>query len=117
MNVFTEFRRAVMAAVHTLSEQGVLAGELPLSAVAVEPPRDPSHGDLATHVAMVLGKPAKMAPRALAQALQPLLEAHPAVTAVGIGRATCRGSVCQSVLIPGCAGSLQNKTGKKRSNI
>lgn len=84
MNVFTEFRRAVMAAVHTLSEQGVLAGELPLSAITVEPPRDPSHGDLATNVAMVLGKPAKMAPRALAEQLKPLLEAHAAVESVEI---------------------------------
>ncbi|WP_341704766.1 arginine--tRNA ligase [Ferrovibrio sp.] len=89
MNVFTEFRRAVTAAIHTLSEQGVLAGELPqnkqgMAAIAVEPPRDPSHGDLATNVAMVLGKPAKMAPRALAEAIKPLLEAHPAVEAVEI---------------------------------
>jgi arginyl-tRNA synthetase len=84
MNVFTDFRRAIMAAVHSLSEQGVLAGELPLSAIAVEPPRDPAHGDLATNVAMVLGKPAGMAPRALAEKLKPLLEAHPAVTAVEI---------------------------------
>ncbi|WP_298727955.1 arginine--tRNA ligase [uncultured Ferrovibrio sp.] len=84
MNVFTEFRRAIMAAVQRLSEQGVLAGELPLSAITVEPPRDPSHGDLATNVAMVLGKPAKMAPRALAEQIKPLLEAHEAVEAVEI---------------------------------
>ncbi|HEX6959763.1 MAG TPA: arginine--tRNA ligase [Ferrovibrio sp.] len=84
MNVFTEFRRAVMAAVHTLAEQGVLAGELPLTAIAVEPPRDPAHGDLATNVAMVLAKPAKLAPRALADQIKPLLAAHPAVDAVEI---------------------------------
>lgn len=84
MNIFAEFRRAVQQAVHQLAEQGVLPGELPLHAITVEPPRDASHGDLATNVAMVLGKPAKMAPRALAEKLQPLLAAHEAVTAVEI---------------------------------
>ena len=84
MNVFAEFRRTVMQAVEALAEQGVLPGSLPYDAVAVEPPRDASHGDLATNVAMVLGKPAKLAPRALAEKLQPLLAAHPAVTAVEI---------------------------------
>lgn len=84
MNVFNEFREAIQRAVGRLAEQGVLPAELPLQAISVEPPRDPAHGDLATNVAMVLGKPAKMAPRALAEKLQPLLLEHPAVTAVDI---------------------------------
>jgi arginyl-tRNA synthetase len=37
------------------------------SSVSVEPPRDPSHGDMATNVAMVLAKRLKMNPRALAE--------------------------------------------------
>ena len=36
-------------------------------AVTVEPPRDASHGDLATNAAMVLAKPAATNPRALAE--------------------------------------------------
>lgn len=84
MNVFADFRRAVQQAVHVLAEQNVLPGELPLHAITVEPPRDPAHGDLATNVAMVLAKPAKLNPRALAEKLQPLLAAHEAVTAVEI---------------------------------
>lgn len=52
--------------------------------VAVEPPRDASHGDLSTNAAMVLAKNAGMAPRALAEALKPLLEAVPGVTTVEI---------------------------------
>jgi len=84
MNVFNEFREAIQQAVGRLAEQGVLPAELPLQAISVEPPRDSTHGDLATNVAMVLGKPAKMAPRALAEKLQPLLLRHPAVTAVEI---------------------------------
>ncbi len=52
--------------------------------VTVEPPRDPSHGDLSTNAAMVLAKGAGMAPRALAELLKPELEAVPGVTAVEI---------------------------------
>ncbi len=52
--------------------------------VTVEPPRDPSHGDLATNAAMVLAKGAGTNPRALAEGLKPLLEAVPGVRAVEI---------------------------------
>jgi arginyl-tRNA synthetase len=54
------------------------------SGITVEPPRDASHGDLSTNAAMVLAKNAGMAPRALADALKPLLEAVPGVTSVEI---------------------------------
>ncbi len=84
MNVFADFRRAVLDAVQQLAAQQVLPEGLPLQAVAVEPPRDPSHGDLATNAAMVLAKPAKLNPRLLAEKLQPLLAALPSVTAVEI---------------------------------
>ena len=50
------------------------------SRVAVEPPRDPAHGDLSTNAAMVLAKPARMAPTALAERLTARLERHPDVT-------------------------------------
>ena len=52
--------------------------------VAVEPPRDPSHGDLATNAAMVLAKGAGTNPRALAGLIAPKLEALPDVTEVEI---------------------------------
>ena len=67
MNVFAEFRQAVITAVESLN----LSGDLPLKAVTVEPPRDPAHGDLATNVAMVIAKPAGMPPRALAMGDRP----------------------------------------------
>jgi arginyl-tRNA synthetase len=57
---------------------------LPRANVAVEPPRDPLHGDLATNAAMVLAKGAGTNPRALAEGLKPLLEAVPGVRAVEI---------------------------------
>jgi arginyl-tRNA synthetase len=80
MNVYTEFRREVVRAVESLG----LAGELPLKAINVEPPRDPAHGDLATNAAMVIAKPAGMAPRALADRIKPLLEKLDGVMAVEI---------------------------------
>jgi arginyl-tRNA synthetase len=43
--------------------------------VAVEPPRDPAHGDLATNAAMVLAKRAGTNPRTLAEAIAPHLAA------------------------------------------
>lgn len=84
MNVFSEFRRDVMRAVESLGLANSSGGDLPLKAVAVEPPRDPAHGDLTTNAAMVIAKPAGLAPRALAEKLKPLLEVHPQVTAVEI---------------------------------
>ena len=37
-----------------------------LSRIVVEPPRDPTHGDMATNAAMVLAKDAGQKPRELA---------------------------------------------------
>ena len=39
------------------------------SRVVVEPPRDPTHGDMATNAAMVLAKDAGKKPRELAEAI------------------------------------------------
>ncbi len=49
-----------------LQSQGQLDVELP-DTLKIDRTRDPSHGDLASNVAMVLAKKAGMAPRELAQ--------------------------------------------------
>lgn len=59
----------IAAALDALEAAGTLPAGLNRSAVTVEPPRDPSHGDLSTNAAMVLAKPAGTNPRALAEAL------------------------------------------------
>ncbi len=69
MNIFAEFQAHVAAAVNALQSEGKLPLALDLSKLAAEPPRDPSHGDIATNVAMVLAKPAGTNPRALAELL------------------------------------------------
>ena len=75
---------AYAATVQTALEQLVSEGALPegtsFSNVAVEPPRDPSHGDLATNAAMVLAKSAKTNPRALAEQIVGKLEADSSIT-------------------------------------
>ncbi|MDT0575684.1 arginine--tRNA ligase [Croceicoccus sp. F390] len=70
---------AVNAVLDRLEERGVLPAGLSRANVAVEPPRDIAHGDLATNAAMVLAKPAKTSPRTLADAIIAELAAHPLV--------------------------------------
>ena len=60
-----------------------LPDDFDASAVEVpfETPRDPSHGDLATNVAMQLARPLRRAPRAIAEALVAALDVDPAEVA------------------------------------
>jgi arginyl-tRNA synthetase len=69
MNLFAEIRTLVVDTLAQMTAEGSLPAGLDLSAVAVEPPRDPAHGDMATNAAMVLAKPAGLQPRAIADAL------------------------------------------------
>ena len=67
MNIFTEFRHRVVKAVEALGVQAKDGGALDFSKLGIEPPRDASHGDIATNAALVLAKQAGMAPRDLAE--------------------------------------------------
>ncbi len=66
-NIFHAVRRLVLAAIDELVAQGALPQSLDLARVAVEPPRDPAHGDLSTNAAMVLAGVIKENPMALAE--------------------------------------------------
>ena len=79
MNLFAEIRTLVTDSLTALAAEGVLPAGLDYAQVAVEPPRDPAHGDMATNAAMVLAKPAGMAPRAIAEALAARLAQDPRV--------------------------------------
>ena len=72
-NIFSDFRRLVVAALEDLAQQGALQPALDLSRVAVEPPRDSAHGDLATNAAMVLAGPLKENPMGLAERIAAVL--------------------------------------------
>ncbi|NJO37768.1 MAG: arginine--tRNA ligase, partial [Rhizobiales bacterium] len=69
MNLFDQLRRDVLEAIDSLQADDLLPGDLDISRVTVEPPRDPSHGDASTNAAMVLARQAKMAPLELAEKL------------------------------------------------
>ena len=69
MTLFSRFSDHIGAALDALAARNALPHGLDRSAISVEPPRDPAHGDVATNAAMVLAKPAGMNPRALAELL------------------------------------------------
>jgi arginyl-tRNA synthetase len=68
-DLFSHFHAVVTAEIGELVRDGELPAGLDLARVAVEPPRDPTHGDVSTNAAMVLAKPAGMAPRVFAEKL------------------------------------------------
>ena len=55
-----------------------------LSRVVVEPPKDPTHGDMATNAAMVLAKEAKAKPRDLAEKIAARLKSEDIIASVDI---------------------------------
>src|ERR1700730_9793323 len=68
-HLFAEVLDRVHAANAELIATGFLPAEADQLRVLVEPPRDPSHGDMATNAAMVLAKSAGRKPRELAEAI------------------------------------------------
>ena len=79
MNLFADIRIAVVQKLANLADAGVIPMGLDTSSVSVEPPRDPAHGDMMTNAAMVLAKPAGIAPRVIADALAAALITDPRV--------------------------------------
>ena len=67
-NLFADMLERVRDAARALERTGTLPAGLDLSRIVVEPPKDASHGDMATNAAMVLAKDAKAKPRDLAEA-------------------------------------------------
>ena len=84
MNLFSDIRDLVIASLADLAAEGVLPQGLDTTAVAVEPPRDAAHGDMATNAAMVLAKPANMQPRVIAEALAARLMADPRIAGADV---------------------------------
>ena len=84
MNLFADIRAVVIASLDALVADGTLPADLSFDNVAVEPPRDAAHGDMATNAAMVLAKPAKMNPRAIADALAAKLTADARIASAEI---------------------------------
>jgi arginyl-tRNA synthetase len=83
-NIFAEILGRVRRTVETLAAGGALPAGLDQSRIAVEPPRDPSHGDMATNAAMVLAKEAGKKPRELAEAIAEKLRADDLIGSVEV---------------------------------
>jgi arginyl-tRNA synthetase len=84
MTLYARFAAHLDAVLDALVTAGDLPAGLERRAVTVEPPRDATHGDLATNAAMVLAKPAGTNPRALAEKIAAELEKLPDVAAVAV---------------------------------
>lgn len=84
MTLYTRFAAHIDAALDALTATGDLPSDLARGNVTVEPPRDPSHGDLATNAAMVLAKPAGKNPRELAERIAAELGKLDEVAAVAV---------------------------------
>jgi len=84
LSLYAQYSALLGGVLDELQSEGALPPDLERKSVAVEPPRDPAHGDLATNAAMVLAKHARTNPRALAELIAPKLKAVPAVTSVEI---------------------------------
>ena len=84
MTLYARFAAHLDTVLDSLVATGDLPAGLERRAVTVEPPRDASHGDLATNAAMVLAKPAGTNPRALAERIAAGLEALDEVTSVAV---------------------------------
>ncbi|QIG54856.1 arginine--tRNA ligase [Altererythrobacter sp. BO-6] len=84
LTLYKVFEAKLGTALDALAAEGVLPSDLSRANVAVEPPRDPAHGDLATNAAMVLAKPAGTNPRALAEAITGKLADDPAIASTEI---------------------------------
>ena len=84
MNLFSEIRALVLAALEKMTADGELPTGLSFDAVAVEPPRDPLHGDMATNAAMVLAKPSGRKPREIADVLAAALRQDMRITAADV---------------------------------
>jgi arginyl-tRNA synthetase len=84
MNLFADIHALVLDALAQMQSDGTLPADLDFANVAVEPPRDALHGDMATNAAMVLAKAAKMKPRDIADALAIKLAADDRITSADV---------------------------------
>ncbi|TVQ02659.1 MAG: arginine--tRNA ligase [Roseinatronobacter sp.] len=84
MNLFSDIRTLVITCLDAMVSDEALPEGLDFANVAVEPPRDAAHGDMATNAAMVLAKPAGLKPREIAEALAARLLEDPRIAAAEV---------------------------------
>lgn len=84
MNVLRQVEDRISSALEALKAEGVLPSDLAPVSFVVEPTRDPSHGELACNVAMVLAKPARMKPRDIADKIKAKLAGKDGIASMDV---------------------------------
>ena len=84
MTFYTRFAALINATLDQLVASGDLPDGVNRDSITVEPPRDPTHGDVATNAAMVLAKPAGTNPRALAEKIAAGLGQSPEIVSAEV---------------------------------
>src|SRR6201996_8814716 len=83
-HLFADVLARVHAICAALARDGNWPEGIDFARVVVEPPRDATHGDMATNAAMVLAKEAKAKPRDLAEQIAEKLRADALITKVDV---------------------------------
>lgn len=84
MNLFTDFEQRLNKRLLEVSAIAEKSDTLDFSRIVVEPPRDPSHGDIAVNAALVLSKALGLKPRDLAQNIVDVLQKDPDIAELSI---------------------------------
>src|SRR6516165_7989314 len=84
LHLFADVLARVHAVCRALAAEANWPDGIDFSRVVVEPPRDPSHGDMATNAAMVLAKEARAKPRDLAEQIAGRLRADTLIAKVDV---------------------------------
>lgn len=84
MNIFADFDVKIKKTLQDLGLKDKDGGELDVSRVGVEPPRDATHGDISTNAAMVLSKAVGANPRELAAKIAEALKGDADVASVDV---------------------------------
>ncbi|MBI1204426.1 MAG: arginine--tRNA ligase [Rhodopseudomonas sp.] len=117
---------SIMLARVQAAAAAVLGPQAALTRIVVEPPRDASHGDMATNAAMVLAKDAGMKPRELADKLAAALAGDSLVEKVDVAgpgfinltlKAHVWGDALRAVLEQGASYGRSNIGGGHRVNV
>jgi arginyl-tRNA synthetase len=84
MNIYADVAARIVSILEQLKAEGALPADISFANVEATPPRDPTHGDVASNAAMVLAKAAKKKPREIADVLAAKLKASPGIAKVEV---------------------------------
>jgi arginyl-tRNA synthetase len=120
-----EVGEAIVAVLNRLVEQGELAVEVPDS-VTVDRPKSREHGDYATNIALVLAKPAGVAPRAIADLLVSGLVGVPGIAGAEVAGpgfvnirldSAAQGELARTIVTAGAAYGTSSTLAGSRINV